>query len=157
MYECHEGGAEDKITVGNGATIEPEAIGNLKVTACDKFGVQLNDATLQDVVCSKTARFNMFSITKCVKNGWKLQGDSENGLILSKDELEVQFNIKISTKSGVLYCALLKRKVHYEEIGVAAPEKGMPKEARLSIKAAHDRLGHSDEERTRSLLGYCIG
>lgn len=64
--------------------------------------LQMSKAAHQDVIYSKTARFHMFSITKCIKNGWKLSGNSEKGLVIAKGDIEVKFDIKISTKTGVL-------------------------------------------------------
>jgi hypothetical protein len=77
FYNHKNGDAEDRIMVGNGETIDPDAIRDLKVTVCNKHGVQMTDAVVKDVIYSKVARFNMFSITKCIKNGWKLTGDAE--------------------------------------------------------------------------------
>jgi Arginine methyltransferase-interacting protein, contains RING Zn-finger len=159
FYNRRSGDEDDRITVGNGETINPDAIGDLKVTVCNKHGVKMSDAVIQDVIYSKVTRFNMFSITKCIKKGWKLTGDSECGLILTKDGVEVRFDIKISTKSGVLYCALLKRHMVEGDIGAVVLSNNQDSSIRLNIKTAHDRLGHCDEERTRDtarLLNWSI-
>jgi Arginine methyltransferase-interacting protein, contains RING Zn-finger len=157
MYECKEAGPDDLITVGNGSSMKPEAVGKLKVTVCDKFGVKVNTAILQDVIYSKNARFNMFSITKCMKNGWKLHGDHESGLTIEKDDTKIScFDIKDKTKRGVLFCALLKRNQVDQEVGAVTTDDN---KIRLGIKAAHDRLGHFDEEHTRAtarLLNWSI-
>jgi hypothetical protein len=80
-------------------------------------------------------------------------------MIISKNDVEVRFDIKISTKSGVLYCALLKRHIMEGEIGAVVAEGDNNNSIRLNIKTAHDRLGHCDEERTRAtarLLNWVI-
>jgi Integrase core domain. len=85
-----------------------------------------------------------------MKNGWMLQGDHEKGLTLKKDNVQICFDIKVKTKHGVLFCALLKRHHVEGEVGSVALSTGNSNKVSLGIKAAHDRLGHCDEERTRA-------
>ena len=86
--------------------------------------------------------------------GWLLTGDRTVGLKLEKDGNEIVFDIKISTTKGVLFCACLKRSM-MNEIGGAASVVTKT----MSIKTAHDLLGHHDEEKTRTIakhLGWTI-
>jgi hypothetical protein len=49
---------------------------SLKVNVCGWLG---NDQTravkMSDIVYAPTAKYNMFSLTKCLKQGWQLRGD----------------------------------------------------------------------------------
>lgn len=44
MSEYKEAGSDNLIMVGNGTSLKSEAVGKLKVTMCNKFGVKTNTA-----------------------------------------------------------------------------------------------------------------
>ena len=54
------------------------------------------------------SQFNLFSITKRQKMGWKLGGD-KNAIWIEKEGLKILFDIKIETKEGVIFAAYIKR------------------------------------------------
>ena len=70
---------------------------------CDHFGDKLTKVNLIEAACKSASNFNLFSIGRCLVNGWKLSGDS-NHVLISKNGVEIKFDIKIRTKKGVLYC-----------------------------------------------------
>ena len=72
-------------------------------TWCNKFGKEQLKATLKDVQYNPKSNFNLFSIGKAIKEGWKLSGNQE-GLVLMKKNLKLVFDIKIMIKYGVVLC-----------------------------------------------------
>ena len=68
---------------------------------------------LQNVVVSQAATFNLFSITSMLKKGWILSG-STNHLTLTKDAIVIDFDIKIATHKGMLFCIKICRKTRMD-------------------------------------------
>ena len=53
---------------------------------CDKeHEVEIAKATMQDVTLLPMGKYNIFSLTKMMKKGWKLSGD-DNAIVLTKDD-----------------------------------------------------------------------
>ena len=100
--------------------------------------------------------FNLISGTKLLTLGYKLTGD-ENKLVYSKNNGQVVFDIKIKTSQGMLMATRLTRTAT-KVGGVAATVK--EKQGKMvSIKEAHEKLGHMNEAETRktaSALGWTI-
>jgi hypothetical protein len=88
---------------------------------------------------NKNFPFYLFSLTKLMKQGWTLGGDQINGIILSKDQHTLKFDIPIDTPEGVVFAMYAKR----TEVGSAAVSTTM------NIEKAHRLLGHQSEEATR--------
>jgi hypothetical protein len=80
---------------------------SLKVNVCRWLG---NDQThavkMSDIVYAPTAKYNMFSLTKCLKQGWHLRGD-ESKIELYNHDFTVTFNIKIPMKNGFFICNVM--------------------------------------------------
>ena len=89
----------------------------LKGKFYDKFGTEMGKATIKDVVHTPNSRFNLFSVTKRMQDGWILGGDKES-MWLTKGDQKINFDIKISTPKGALFCIYFKR-----ECEVAATAK----------------------------------
>jgi hypothetical protein len=98
----------DAITMGNGISEKAVKIADIKGTMCDKHGVEIAVAKMTDVTFIPTGKYNLFSLTKMMKGGWKLNGD-DNTIYLMKDDKTIVFDIKIPTPKGVLYAMYLKR------------------------------------------------
>ena len=75
-------------------------------TWCNQFGKEKLKATLKDVQYNSKSTFNLFSIGKAIKKGWKFSVNQE-GLVLMKDGAKFVLNIKIITKNGVIFCSYL--------------------------------------------------
>jgi len=73
----------DAIMMGNGKDGKAALIGDLKVTMCNKQGVILGTGMIRDVVHRHTGCFNLFSVTKLIKDGWALGAD-KSALWLTK-------------------------------------------------------------------------
>ena len=88
-------------------------------------------------------KFNLFLVTKMIKEGWVLSGD-KNAMWLKKGDQEVVFDIIIPTSEGILFVMYMKCNINGEVAGAsAATNKKI-----VLIKKAHEWLGHSNEDAT---------
>jgi hypothetical protein len=174
MHHVEKAGQGDAITMGNGKSEDTAVIGNIDGRLCDKNGNVLNDEKISDVTHLPKGKYNLFSITKLQNDGWTLGGNADT-IWLTKGNIEIKFDIKIPAPKGVLYAMYHERKTE-----IAAPTTVIPgTEAgtanvtniqtpkRMSVKKAHDMLGHINEkavrktvialgwELTRRTLGVC--
>jgi hypothetical protein len=78
-------------------------------------------------------------------NNWILGGD-ENSIWIEKGRNNIVFDIKIMTSTGAIYCAYRKRKFELTNLST----DGTRKEVTCTVLQAHERLGHSNEDATRS-------
>ena len=63
---------------------------------------------LTNICCRKRNNFNLFSVQRCLRKGWKLSGDAKD-IVLSEEQLKIEFDIVVHTKKGALFCVLMKR------------------------------------------------
>ena len=112
-------------------------------TWCNKFGKEQLKSSLKDVQYNPKSNFNLFSIRKAIKEGCKLSGDKK-GLVLTKGNAKLVFDIKIPTKNGVVFCAYLQREYEITAI-LASTCKTM------STEKAHRITWHHDEEQTHRI------
>lgn len=89
--------------MGNGANIEREQKGDLIGTIHDQDNVPVFQVKMKDVIISEGSSFNLFSITAMLRKGWKLSG-SDQHLSLMKNDCVINFDIKIYTTRGMLFC-----------------------------------------------------
>ena len=61
---------------------------------CDFFGNELTRVTVKDVSYRGDSNFNLFSVGKCLINGWKLSRDADH-VMLSRNGVEMRFDIVI--------------------------------------------------------------
>jgi hypothetical protein len=127
------------ITVGNGEVMVAKKTGDIPCEIIDKYGTPLKTCVIKDVALTKSSPFNLFSLTKMMKQGWRLGGDQETGITLSKGDQNLIFDIPIETPKGVVYAIYLRRSE------VAAP--ALP--TTMNIEKAHRLLGHQSEDATR--------
>lgn len=75
--------------VADGSSMGVATIGNIKGMIVNKCGQHVGKAMLTDVTYLPHGWFNLFSVTKLQKEGWKLSGDEEsiwlqkNGMAMS--------------------------------------------------------------------------
>ena len=137
------------ITVGSGEVIVAKKRGDIPCELCDKHGNVLMATKITEVALIKNTPFNLFSLTKMMKQGWSLSGDKSNGIALTKDGHTVKFDIPIDTPEGIVFAMCAKR----TEVGAAAVN------ASMDINKAHRLLGHQSEEATRKTakhLGWTV-
>eukprot|EP00957_Ditylum_brightwellii_P110601 8435774-Ditylum_brightwellii.AAC.1 len=66
----------DGVTLPDDNTKATSMVGNIKETKCVKNGDKLHPCMIHNVKYFKENRYNLFSITKHQKNGWRLHGDA---------------------------------------------------------------------------------
>jgi hypothetical protein len=77
LTNVKEAKGSDTITMGNGDTEQANKIADIKSMMCNKYRVERGQATLTEVTILPTGKFNLFSLTKLMNNGWILGGDHE--------------------------------------------------------------------------------
>jgi hypothetical protein len=151
----HEEGMTNKkkirggITVGNGEVIVAKMSGDIPCEIQDMHGKSVTKALISDVVLTKGTPFNLLSLTKLMRQGWILGGDSETGITLTKANSVLAFNIPIETPRGVVFAVRIQR----TEVATPALLKTM------NVEEAHRLLGHQSEEATRKTakhLGWTL-
>ena len=153
LTNVKEAKGSDAITMGNGGTEQANKIADIKGIMCNKYGVEMGQATLTEVTILPTGKFNLFSLTKLMNHGWILGGDDET-MWLTKGERTVTFDIKIPTPKGTLYAMYFKRESKPEIAAV-----GIQGTIKVNYQEMHDKLGHCNEDMTRKaakLLGFEI-
>ena len=151
MKNAKKGTEDDAITMGNGAREGTEMIGDLQGTMCDKEGKELGPATLTDVAYMPTSKFNLFSTTKLLLNGWELHGNNSKIWLTKEGKSPVVFDIVIETPRGAIFAMFLNRNT---EVAGAAADFERNRKSTMSIALAHERLGHANEEATRAAANH---
>jgi hypothetical protein len=132
----------------DGTELKQMEVGNLPVTAGDQYGKKLDNFTLTNVKFVEKQKFNLFSTSKLVDEGWT-PGGNRQAITFAKDGRILKFDIKIATASGCLFAICLTRR----EVGDAA----LAAVQKMTVLQAHQRLGHCNEDTTRQaakLLGW---
>ena len=138
-----------------GPAVAAEQEMDLPSIVCDRFGQEQSRVTLTDVSYRKGNNFNLFSIGRCLTNGWSLNGSSEE-LVLTKGDKTIKFDIVVRTKKGALYCALMKRIEENESQEIAA---ALGPGTKIELARAHVMLGHPNFESTKAMarnLGWHV-
>ena len=152
MFNIKNTKNNESMVMGNGSDSIASSIGDIKGCKIDKNGNNVHKIRITNIMHSDSCRFNLFSMSRMVNEGWKLSGD-EDSLRLKKNEFELVFDIKVPTPKGFLYCMRVIRDNDVSEEsgspGVDKDIKTQKKKKTMNIKTAHDALGHMDEERTR--------
>jgi hypothetical protein len=140
---------------GNGSLSKVQGTGELRGTVCDKSGKKLGQVKMTDVRLTPENKYNLFSISKRLKEGWKMTGD-KNGMVLTKGNEQVTFDIIIPTHDGVIFAMYIERERNQQhEIAGIVTTRIM----KLNIGRAHELLGHMGEDMTRKTakhLGWQI-
>ena len=135
----HEGSGTG-IIGAHGKAMTASSIMDIAGTWCNKFGEEQLKANEKNVQNIPKANFNLFSIGKAIKKGWKLSGNQEE-LVLMKGSAKLVFNVKVMTQNGVIFCAYLQRKHEFCAVLASA---GIT----MSTEKAHIMTRHHDEEKT---------
>ena len=146
--------SEGGFKMGNGLVEKAESSGNLVGTLCNKQGQMLNRVKFTDVSYVPNGEFNLFSLTKMMNEGWKLAGD-KTAITLHKDGNKIVFDIVIPMPKGVIFCMYFKR----DQEMAAAATGGQEKPRTVTVKQAHQLLGHCSEDATQKSakhLGWSV-
>jgi hypothetical protein len=141
----------DSMTTGNGKSEANEWYGDLHVTLCEMEGNTKGDSKTTHVAYVPTSKFNLFSLTRMMIHNWII-GGNENGIWLEKGKNKIVFDIKITTSTGAIYCAYMKRRFELTNLST----DGKLKEVTYTVFQGHECLGHSNEDATRA-TSYAIG
>ena len=71
---------------------------------------------LTQVTYVPEGRYNLFSLTRMMKNGWSMSGDMD-GIVLTKGDKRIVFSKKVHMTKGVLFVARFKRRPNTGEVG----------------------------------------
>ena len=108
-------------------------------------------AMMKDVALVPDSAFNLFSISKQLKQGWRWLGTNDTLLLTSPNgNTKIKFDIKISMLNGVVYAMCIKQ-IQEEEAGVATTNCEVTKEAKMILMQAHEKLGHINECTTKEI------
>jgi hypothetical protein len=152
LVNIRESKSSDNITMGNKRVEKASQVGDIHGIICDKYGNEKNKVKIEDVSIVPTSGYNLFSITKLMKNGWKLSGTKEE-IKLTNDEKEIIFDICIPTPMGMLLAMYVKRCGEMANLGTANGADAT-KKVKFTYKKAHDILGHCNDMRTRQIARY---
>jgi hypothetical protein len=100
------------VFMGNGKKEKFTKIGKVKEVAKDKYGRNQGNIILSDVIIFPKDKYNLISVTKVMKNGWKLEGYIDHTK-WKKYNKKLVFNIKINTLRGILIALRIAKKKKY--------------------------------------------
>jgi hypothetical protein len=83
-------------------------VGDIPCEMCDKYGNVLKKCIVTDVALTRGSPFNLFSLTKMMKQGWTLSGDKITGITLTKGDQTLKFDMPIETPKGVVYAMYMR-------------------------------------------------
>jgi hypothetical protein len=61
------------ITVGNGEVMVTKKKGDIPCEFCNRHGNMVHTGKITDVALIKNCQFNLFSVTKMMREGWKVK------------------------------------------------------------------------------------
>ena len=99
---------------------------------------------MTEVSVIKGGNYNMYSLTRMMKTGWKMTGDAES-IQLSKDGVVIKFDIVIPTAKGCIFCMYFSLDAYGGEVQGGSTEMGTA----MTIEKAHRLLNHMSEDETR--------
>jgi hypothetical protein len=91
------------ITVGSGQTMMTTKTDNIMCEIQNKLDKTTKAGLLTDVCLTTSSPFNLFSLTKMMKSGWRLGGSYKDGIMLSNGTDVLNFDIPIETPKGIVY------------------------------------------------------
>ena len=92
------------IVLGNKQVKTTVAIGDIPGVVCNNQGNQVLPVKMTNIALVPDCTFNLFSISKRLKQGWLLGGDVNALELISPDSThQIKFNKKLSTPNGSLF------------------------------------------------------
>jgi hypothetical protein len=88
----------------SGKAIKPSMDVGFPGMYCDKNGNDQFAVKLQDVDVIPESHYNLISITKLMEEGHKVSGNKKDGLSDEKGGRVINFDIRVETPKGVLWC-----------------------------------------------------
>ena len=100
---------------------------------------------LSKVRYSPKNKFNLFSVTNRLMDGWDLGGDGKS-IWLRKNKQTIRFDNNIKTKEGIIFAVYFNREFPTQEVAAAGADCRM----KVNINNAHELLGRINEDATRA-------
>lgn len=142
MHDVQE--TDNPVTVGNGKVLRAPKVGKLRRTLHQKDGSTM-DVVLQDCKCVLGLKASLFSTTRALDNGWKIDNDHVKTTLAKKNQRLV-FDRTFKTDKGKLCrVELLKREETIPE--VASP---VTTTTNWDINRMHKVFNHASEEVLRA-------
>ena len=133
--------------MGNGHVEKASVVGDIFGTVCDKHGDQLGPVSMMDVAVIPNLAYNMFSMTKMMRQGWIL-GCNKEAMWLSKGKNKLVFDIVMPTAEGCVFAIYMTRKRNEELANAVTDWESAIKP--ITMQQAHDRLGHMSKQATKA-------
>ena len=106
---------------------------------------------MKDVTLVPDCAFNLFSISKHLKEGWKLGGTQDALILMSHNgKYVIKFDITISTTNGKLYVICIMQ-TQEEVTDIVTTNGNSEKQVILTVQQVHERLGHINERATKKI------
>ena len=86
MSNLKESVESTTITYGNGSSAKAEKKCDLSGVVCNKNGQEIKRVAMKNVKLVPNSKYNLFSVTQRVVDGWKIGGDKKKGLYLEKSD-----------------------------------------------------------------------
>ena len=88
-------GEKTNVTTANGTVAESCKVGAIRGVFCDQYCNEYLKSKMMDVAHIK-GPYNLYSLSKSMREGWKLEGDSKV-MTLTKGDAKIFFDIKVKT------------------------------------------------------------
>ena len=96
------------ITGINSSSIQSSMLVNLECVHWDKNGKEMMPITFTNVNHIAGGNYNLASLPRTMKSGWKMTGDAKN-ITMRNNQHVIRFNIVIPTRHGAVYAGHFKR------------------------------------------------
>ena len=98
---------------------------------------------MTDVSYNASYNFNLFSVSRCLVNGWTVTGDKTHVKLVSPcNTKSILFDLVVQTPKGAVYATVLQRHIEVANVSVTREQ------VVLTLAQAHCKLGHTDIEKT---------
>ena len=134
------------VTVGNNENVKATMIGKWRGVVTQRDGTK-QKIVLQNVKYVPDLCTNLFSITQCLSNKWKISNEGTT-IVLTKGEYVVKFDRKHNTQTGYVGGVTIKPTV--ESSSERKSVTPLKKDTTMSIVKAHAILGHANDSTVRS-------
>jgi hypothetical protein len=143
MYDCKT--IKSVVTIGNGTNLVCNKIGKKKLRVVQTDG-KIVDIILDEVKYVPGIWLNLFSITKVLKNGWKLSNEDVK-IRLTKNNTTILFDRQLTTENGLVVGAEM---IPRHDCASLLLERG----SKVDINVFHNIMGHANIDAVRKTASY---
>ena len=137
LFNVRRVSEDDKVIAANGQSMGTLMVGDWQGWSINPKG-ERKELIIKDVAYVPGLRSNLFSLTKMMKEGWKLTNDGKDSIAIQKKKEKFVFDKVVKSPNGFLVGKLLHPQVKKKEgqVGMVA----------LDAKLVHNQLGHPGQE-----------